>query len=50
MLNSMSLRKNIYSDVLSNLRLVVIKRMVKPEEVQFNFPFLSLWYNDGFRY
>ncbi|KAG2147140.1 CRM1 C terminal-domain-containing protein [Suillus cothurnatus] len=33
MLNGMSLRKNIYSDVLSNLRLVVIERMVKPEEV-----------------
>ncbi|KAF9036599.1 CRM1 C terminal-domain-containing protein [Panaeolus papilionaceus] len=33
MLSGMSLRKNIYSDVLSNLRLVVIERMVKPEEV-----------------
>lgn len=33
MLNGMSLRKNIYSEVLSNLRLVVIERMVKPEEV-----------------
>ncbi|KAJ7063143.1 CRM1 C terminal-domain-containing protein [Mycena amicta] len=33
MLGSMSLRKNIYNDVLSNLRLVVIERMVKPEEV-----------------
>lgn len=33
MLNGMSLRKNIYNDVLSNLRLVVIERMVKPEEV-----------------
>ncbi|THH07436.1 hypothetical protein EW145_g3385 [Phellinidium pouzarii] len=32
-LNSISLRKNIYSDVLSNLRLVVIEKMVKPEEV-----------------
>ncbi|KAJ7219118.1 CRM1 C terminal-domain-containing protein [Mycena pura] len=29
----MSLRKNIYNEVLSNLRLVVIERMVKPEEV-----------------
>ncbi|KAF5330960.1 hypothetical protein D9619_005998 [Psilocybe cf. subviscida] len=28
MLNGVSLRKNIYSDVLSNLRLVVIERMV----------------------
>jgi len=34
MLNGMALRKNIYSDVLSNLRLVVIERMVKPEEVR----------------
>ncbi|KZT28554.1 hypothetical protein NEOLEDRAFT_1129372 [Neolentinus lepideus HHB14362 ss-1] len=33
MLNGMALRKNIYSDILSNLRLVVIERMVKPEEV-----------------
>lgn len=33
MLNGMNLRKNIYSDVLSNLRLVVIEKMVKPEEV-----------------
>jgi exportin-1 len=33
MLGGASLRKNIYSDVLSNLRLVVIERMVKPEEV-----------------
>ncbi|TEB36228.1 hypothetical protein FA13DRAFT_1810834 [Coprinellus micaceus] len=32
-LNGMALRKNVYSDVLSNLRLVVIERMVKPEEV-----------------
>ncbi|KII89060.1 hypothetical protein PLICRDRAFT_160125 [Plicaturopsis crispa FD-325 SS-3] len=32
-LTGMALRKNIYSDVLSNLRLVVIERMVKPEEV-----------------
>ncbi|KAF9050652.1 hypothetical protein BDZ89DRAFT_1057102 [Hymenopellis radicata] len=32
-LGGMSLRKNIYSDVLSNLRLVVVERMVKPEEV-----------------
>ena len=32
-LSGVSLRKNIYSDVLSNLRLVVIEKMVKPEEV-----------------
>lgn len=32
-LNGVPLRKNIYTDVLSNLRLVVIERMVKPEEV-----------------
>jgi exportin-1 len=37
MLSGMSLRKNIYSDVLSNLRLVVIERMVKPEEVSLHF-------------
>ena len=29
----LNLRKNIYKDVLSNLRLVMIERMVKPEEV-----------------
>ena len=34
MLNGISLRKNIYSDVLSNLRLVMIEKMVKPEEVR----------------
>ena len=34
MLSSMNLRKSIYSDVLSNLRLVVIEKMVKPEEVR----------------
>ena len=28
-----NLRKNIYVEVLSNLRLVIISRMVKPEEV-----------------
>ncbi|KAI0736893.1 CRM1 C terminal-domain-containing protein [Fomitopsis betulina] len=33
MLNGLALRKNIYSDVLSNLRLVMIEKMVKPEEV-----------------
>jgi len=27
------LRKNIYAEVLSNLRLVVVEKMVKPEEV-----------------
>ncbi|WVQ72072.1 hypothetical protein IAR50_001616 [Cryptococcus sp. DSM 104548] len=32
-LNGMPLRKNIYSDILSNLRLVMIEKMVKPEEV-----------------
>lgn len=31
--NGSTLRKMIYSDVLSNLRLVVIEKMVKPEEV-----------------
>ena len=41
MLNGISLRKNIYSDVLSNLRLVVIERMVKPEEVGIFQPFAT---------
>ena len=27
------MRKNTYSDILSNLRLVMIEKMVKPEEV-----------------
>lgn len=31
--NSIGMRKNIYADVLSNLRLIMIGRMVKPEEV-----------------
>ncbi|GJJ12198.1 hypothetical protein Clacol_006439 [Clathrus columnatus] len=33
MLEGVSLRRDLYIDVLSNLRLVVIERMVKPEEV-----------------
>lgn len=33
MLANIPLRKHMYSDVLSNLRLVMIERMVKPEEV-----------------
>ncbi|KIM28962.1 hypothetical protein M408DRAFT_329009 [Serendipita vermifera MAFF 305830] len=33
LLSGYELRKNLYTDVLSNLRLVVIERMVKPEEV-----------------
>ena len=33
MIPGINLRKNIYKDVLSNLRLVVVERMVKPEEV-----------------
>lgn len=32
-LNGVPLRKNIYGDILSNLRLVMIEKMVKPEEV-----------------
>ena len=31
--NSIVLRKSIYTEILSNLRLIVIGRMVKPEEV-----------------
>lgn len=37
LMSGMSLRKNIYSDVLSNLRLVVIEKMVKPEEVSIQY-------------
>lgn len=41
--NGVGLRKAIYSDVLSNLRLVVVERMVKPEEVRvFSLLTLSL--------
>jgi exportin-1 len=32
-INGVPLRKNTYSDILSNLRLVMIEKMVKPEEV-----------------
>lgn len=32
-MNGVDLRKNIYADILSNLRLVMIEKMVKPEEV-----------------
>ena len=32
-LDDVSLRKHIYKDVLSSLRVVMIERMVKPEEV-----------------
>jgi exportin-1 len=31
-MNGVPLRKNTYSDILSNLRLVMIEKMVKPEE------------------
>jgi exportin-1 len=50
MLNGMALRKNIYSEVLSNLRLVVVERMVKPEEVSSDVEFgpaLPLTHNLG---
>jgi hypothetical protein len=36
-LGNVPLRKNIYAEVLSNLRLVTIERMVKPEEVRSFF-------------
>jgi len=36
-LNGAPLRKNEYSEILSNLRLVMIEKMVKPEEVSFGF-------------
>jgi exportin-1 len=32
-MNGVPLRKNTYADILSNLRLVMIEKMVKPEEV-----------------
>ena len=44
MLNGMNLRKSIYSDVLSNLRLVVIEKMVKPEEVRQSLLLFQLEY------
>lgn len=34
-LNGAPLRKNEYAEILSNLRLVMIEKMVKPEEVSF---------------
>lgn len=34
MLSHYPLRKHMYSEVLSNLRQVMIERMVKPEEVR----------------
>jgi len=36
-LNGVPLRKNNYADILSNLRLVMIEKMVKPEEVGRSF-------------
>lgn len=36
------LRKHMYTDVLSNLRQVMIERMVRPEEVSWSSCFL-LW-------
>lgn len=36
LLSGFPLRKNLYTDILSNLRLVVIERMVKPEEVSLS--------------
>jgi exportin-1 len=33
LLNGQPLRKNLYAEILSNLRLVMIEKMVKPEEV-----------------
>lgn len=35
-LNGVPLRKNIYAEILSNLRLVMIEKMVKPEEVRLH--------------
>lgn len=33
-MNGVPLRKTTYADILSNLRLVMIEKMVKPEEVR----------------
>lgn len=33
-INGVPLRKTTYADILSNLRLVMIEKMVKPEEVR----------------
>lgn len=34
-MNGQNLRKNVYKDILSQLRMVMISKMVKPEEVRF---------------
>jgi exportin-1 len=34
-LSGIPLRKNTYAEILSNLRLVMIEKMVKPEEVSW---------------
>jgi exportin-1 len=47
-LNGVPLRKNIYTDVLSNLRLVVIERMVKPEEVALSLLVFCSQVDGGF--
>ena len=39
LLNNYPLRKHHYSEVLSNLRQVMIEKMVKPEEVNSSSPF-----------
>jgi exportin-1 len=39
--NASKLRKGVYSDILSQLRLVMISRMVKPEEVRFGSKAIS---------
>jgi exportin-1 len=44
-LDGVPLRRDLYVDVLSNLRLVVIERMVKPEEVCLFVFFLSVTYS-----
>lgn len=33
-MNGQNLRKNVYKDILSQLRMVMISKMVKPEEVR----------------
>lgn len=35
-MNGQNLRKNVYKDILSQLRMVMISKMVKPEEVSIS--------------
>lgn len=39
-MNGQNLRKNVYKDILSQLRMVMISKMVKPEEVGYPSRFI----------